>query len=278
MGFYAQDGGLNAQQILDACTAGAVKTLFIAGENPLVSYPDRNKVKAAIDAVEFMVVSELFLTETAAMADVVLPVCSFAEKDGTFTSTDRRVQYVKPAIRKIGQTKTDFEVFADLISRLGGTAPVSPAAQFATIAENTAGYQGLSHVSLRKEGAYAPVVTSPALVATQGVTPPVAEAGKLSLVVGSVLYHSGTLSQNGEGPMHVCPESYIELSRTDASANKIAENDLITVSTATGSMQLKAKVTSRMPAGVVFAPYHFSDAPINTVWSGAPVTMVTLAK
>lgn len=278
MGFYAQDGGLNAQQILDACTAGAVKTLFIAGENPLVSYPDRNKVKAALDAVEFLVVSELFLTETAAMADVVLPVCSFAEKDGTFTSTDRRVQYVKPAIRKIGQTKTDFEVFADLISRLGGTAPVSPAAQFADIAANTAGYQGMSHVSLRKEGAYAAVATSPALVTTQDVTPPAAEAGKLSLVVGSVLYHSGTLSQNGEGPMHVCPESYIELSRSDASANKIAENDLITVSSATGSMQLKAKVTSRMPAGVVFAPYHFSDAPINTVWSGAPVTMVTLAK
>jgi len=278
MGFYAQDGGLNALQILDACSAGAVKTLFIAGENPLVSYPDRNKVKAALDAVEFLVVSELFLTETAAMADVVLPVCSFAEKDGTFTSTDRRVQYVKPAIRKIGQTKTDFEVFADLVTRLGGTAPVSPAAQFAEIAANTAGYQGMTHVSLRKEGAFAPVVTSPALVVTQSVTPPAAEVGKLSLVVGSVLYHNGTLSQNGEGPMHVCPESYIELSRADAAANKIAENDLITVSSETGAMQLKAKVTTRMPAGVVFAPYHFNDAPINTVWNGAPVTLVTLAK
>lgn len=78
--------------------------------------------------------------------------------------------------------------------------------------------------------------------------------------------------------MHVCPESYIELSRADAAANKIAENDLITVSSETGAMQLKAKVTTRMPAGVVFAPYHFNDAPINTVWNGAPVTLVTLAK
>ncbi|MHB8123258.1 MAG: molybdopterin-dependent oxidoreductase [Desulfuromonadaceae bacterium] len=278
MGFYAQDGALNALQILDGCAAGSVKTLFIAGENPLVSYPNRSKVKAALDAVEFLIVSELFLTETAAMADVVLPVCSFAEKDGTFTSTDRRVQYVKPAIRKIAQTKTDFEVFADLVSRLGGTPPVSPAAQFETIAANTAGYQGMTHVSLRKEGAFAPVVTAPALVATHAVTPPAAEASKLSLVVGSVLYHSGTLSQFGEGPTHVCPEGYIELSRADASANKIAENDLMTVTSETGSMQLKAKVTSRMPVGVVFASYHFSDAPINTVWSGAPVTMVTLAK
>jgi len=86
------------------------------------------------------------------------------------------------------------------------------------------------------------------------------------------------LSQFGEGPMHVCPEGYIELSRSDAAAGKIAENDLITVSSATGSMQLKAKVTPRMPAGVVFAPYHFSAAPINTIWNGSPVTPVTLAK
>ena len=84
-----------------------------------------------------------------------------------------------------------------------------------------------------------------------------AEQGKLALVTGSALYHSGTLSQYGEGPMHVCPEGYIELSRTDASAYKIAENDLITVSSATGSMQLKAKVTSRMPAGVVFRSVSF---------------------
>ena len=78
--------------------------------------------------------------------------------------------------------------------------------------------------------------------------------------------------------MHVCPEGYIELSRSDAAAGKIAENELITVSSATGSLQLKAKITLRMPAGVVFAPYHFSAAPINTIWSGSPVTLVTLAK
>jgi len=278
MGFYAQNGGMNAQQILDACVGGSVKTLFIAGENPLTSYPNRNKVKAALEAVEFLIVSELFLTETAAMADVVLPVCSFAEKDGTFTSADRHVQCVKPAIRKIANTKTDFEVFSDLIARLGGQAPASPAAQFDEIAANTPGYQGLSHASLRKDSAFAAVITSPALIAAQGMTPLTAEAGKLSLVVGSALFHNGTLSQYGEGPMHVCPEGYIELSRTDASSNKIAENDLITVSSATGSMQLKAKVTARMPAGVVFAPYHFSAAPINTIWSGAPVTLVTLEK
>lgn len=278
MGFYPQNGGMNAGQIIEACSGGSVKTLFIAGENPLASYPDRNKVKAALDAVEFLIVSELFLTETAAMADVVLPVCSFAEKEGTFTSADRRVQYVKPAIRKIDDAKTDFEIFSALITRLGGVAPASTAAQFAEIAANTPGYQGMSHASLRMDGAFAAVVISPALVAAQVMAPLTTEADKLSLVVGSVLYHNGTQSQFGEGPMYVCPEGYIELSRSDAAAKKIVENDLVTVSSATGSMKLKAKVTSRMPAGVVFAPYHFSDAPVNTVWSGAAVTLVTLAK
>ena len=278
MGFYAQDGGLNGLQILDACTDGTVKTLFVAGENPLVSYPNRTKIKAALDAVEFLVVSELFLTETAAMADVVLPVCSFAEKEGTFTSTDRRVQYFKPAIRKIQQARTDYEVFSNLITLLGGQAPASPAVQFSEIAEVTPGYQGMSHASLQKDGAFAAVAIRPAFVVPQTASPLVTEEGKLALVTGSALYHSGTLSQYGEGPMYVCPEGYIELSRTDASVGKIAENDLITVSSATGSMKLKAKITPRMPTGVLFAPYHFNAAPINTIWSGSPVTFVTLAK
>ncbi|MDD2733996.1 MAG: molybdopterin-dependent oxidoreductase [Desulfuromonadaceae bacterium] len=278
MGFFAQDGGLNGLQILDSCAEGTVKTLFIAGENPLTSYPNRSKVKAALEAVEFLIVSELFLTETAAMADVVLPVCSFAEKDGTFTSTDRRVQYFKQAIRKSVLIKTDYEVFSSLIARLGGVAPATPAVLFSEIADKTAGYQGMTHVSLLKEGAFAAAVTTPKFIVPQAAAPFTAETGKLSLVTGSALYHNGTLSQYGEGPMHVCPENYVELSRTDAALYKIAEGDLVTVSSSSGSLQLKAKITPRMPAGVVFSPYHFSDAPINTIWSGAPVTSVTVSK
>ncbi len=278
MGFIPQEGGLNALQILDACADGSVKTLFIAGENPLTSYPSLAKVKAAFEALEFLVVSELFLTETAAKADVVLPVCSFAEKDGTFTSTDRRVQYFKSAIRKSVHIKTDYEIFSNLVTRLGGAVPPTPALLFNEIAAKTPGYQGMSHVSLRKEGAFAPVATKPEFVAPQAAAPFTAETGKLALVTGSALYHNGTLSEHGEGPMHVCPENYVELSRADASLYKIAEGDLVTVASATGSMQLKARVTPRMPAGVVFSPYHFSEAPINTIWSGSPVTAVTVSK
>jgi formate dehydrogenase major subunit/NADH-quinone oxidoreductase subunit G len=277
MGFHAAAGGLDAGQILDGCTAGSIKSLFIAGENPLVSYPDRAKVQTALDKVEFLVVSGLFLTETAAMADVVLPACSFAEKEGTFTATDRRVQHFKPAIRKVGQSRSDFEIFGALIGKLGGTAPTTPVAVFADIAASVAGYAGMSYASLGVEGQFTAINVIPAFVVPQ-VAAVKAESGKLALVTGSALYHNGTLSQYGEGPMHVCPEGYVELSRTDAATLKFAENDLLTVSSTSGSMKLKARITARMPQGVVFAPYHFGDNPVNQVWNGAAVTWVTLAK
>jgi len=274
MGFQ---GGLNAGQILDGCADGSIRTLFIAGENPIVSYPDHAKVKSALDNVEFLVVSELFMTETAAMADVVLPASSFAEKEGTFTATDRRVQHIKPAIRKIGQSRSDFEIFGALIAKLGGTAPATPVAVFSEIAASVPGYSGMTYVSLGDEGQFAPVNVTPAFVVPQ-TAPVTSEAGKLALVTGSALYHNGTLSQFGEGPMHVCPEGYIELSRADAAALKFSENDLLTVTSASGSIKLKARITPRMPQGVVFSPYHFGSNPVNQVWSGAPVTWVTLAK
>lgn len=274
MGFCASNGSLNATQILDGCSAGSIKTLFIAGENPLVSYPDQSKVKSALEKVEFMVVSELFMTETAAMADVVLPVCSYAEKEGTFTASDRRVQYVKPAIKKVGQSKSDFEVFSTLIAKLGGAAPATSAALFSDIAAAVPGYAGMSYISLGEEGAFAPVACKPVYVAPKAETVK-PEPGKFALLTGSALYHNGTLSQYGEGPMYVCPEGYVELSREDAAALNIAENDLATLASASGGIKLKVKITPRLSKGVLFAPYHFG---INQVWNGATVTWVTVTK
>lgn len=276
MGFYPIDG-MNASRILEGCASGSIKTLFIAGENPVVSYPDHAKITSALAKVEFLIVSDLFMTETAAMADVVLPACSFAEKEGTFTSVDRRVQHFKPAISKVGQSRSDFEIFGSLIAKLGGQAPASPAAVFAAITASAAGYAGMNYASLGVDGAFAPVTVKPGFVIP--VAPAFGvEAGKMPLVTGSVLYHSGTLSQYGEGPMYVCPEGYIELSRSDAARLKITEKDLLTVTSSSGSIKLKAKVSMRMPEGVVFAPYHFADTPVNHIWSGAPVTWVTLSK
>ena len=277
MGFYPDQGGMNAQQIIDGCASGAVKTLFVAGENPVVSYPDRARTMTALDKVECLIVSELFLSETALMADVVLPACSFAEKEGTFTAADRRVQYIKPAIRKVGLSRSDFEIFGSLISRLGGEVPSSSSAVFGEIASSTPGYNGMSYAGLGEAGKFAPVEVKPAffVVKAPDMEP---QSNKLALLTGSSLYHCGTLSQYGEGPMHVCPEGYLELSRKDAATHKISENDLLTVTSASGSVQLKARITPRMSEGVVFTPYHFSVTSINQTWNGSAVTWVTLNK
>jgi formate dehydrogenase major subunit/NADH-quinone oxidoreductase subunit G len=277
MGFFAVDGGLNATQIIDGCVDGSIKTLFIAGENPLVSYPDHAKIKTALEKVEFLIVSELFMTETAAMADVVFPASSFAEKEGTFTATDNRVQYVKPAIKNIGQSKSEFEIFGTLITKMGGSSSATPSSVFSEIADSVAGYAGMSYATLGEEGTFSTVTVKPSFVVPSSKTTK-AESGKLALVTGSALYHNGTLSQYGEGPMHVCPEGYVEISRADAASLKFSENDMLTVTSLSGSMKLKARITARMPQGLVFAPYHFGENPVNQIWNGAPVTWVSLSK
>ncbi|MBJ6752724.1 molybdopterin-dependent oxidoreductase [Geomonas anaerohicana] len=277
MGIYPKGTGLNAAAIIDGCANGNVKTLFVAGENPVVSYPNRKKVEKALENVEFMVVSDLFLTETAAMADVVLPAVSFAEKSGTFTSLGRRVQNVRKAIPAIGLAKSDFEILNTLSQALGGARYNNQGEVFTEIAASVPAYKGLTQAGLKDEGAVYPVALSAKLVpaAAKAAAP---AAGKLALVTGSALYHCGTMSRFGEGPMYVCPDAYAELNVADAAALKVEEGDQVTVTSGTGAVQVVAKVGKRVPQGVVFSPYHFGEGSVNTITDGAEVTYVSVAK
>ena len=111
--------GLTAVEMMEAAKEGRLKGLFISGENPMMSYPDRGLVGRALESLEFLAVAEIFPTETTALADVVLPAASFAEKDGTFTSTERRVQRVRRAVPPPGEARPEVEVAAALLRRLG---------------------------------------------------------------------------------------------------------------------------------------------------------------
>lgn len=267
-------GGRDAAAIIDGCTNGSVKFLYIAGENPVVSYPDRTKTEKALDAAGFVVVQDLFLTETAQRADVVLPVKSFAEKCGTFTSVGRHVQKIRKAIKAVGQSRSDREILADIITRLTGE---KLDADSATLFKQIDCYAALDYASLGEAGAIYPVTTKPQLVAVEGAAPSV-EADKFALLTGSALYHCGTLSQFGEGPMLVCPEPYIELGRTDAGKIGVVDGDMLKVKSSAGELTLTVKVGTRMPEGVIFSPYHFATASINSIASGKPVTWVSLSK
>jgi NADH-quinone oxidoreductase subunit G len=278
LGIHPSTNGLNAAAIIDGCASGAVKLLWIAGENPVVSYPDRAKVEKALDAVPFLVVQDLFLTETAQKADVVLPVKSFAEKCGTFTSAGRNVQRIRKAIKAVGQSKSDREIFTELISKLSGIPlTTDSAALFKEIAATIPGYSGLDFDMLGDDGSVYPVSIAPHLVPVSAAEP-VAEEGKFALLTGSALYHCGTMSRYGEGPMLVCPEQYIELGRVDAGRIGVKEGDVVKVTSVTGELSLPVKVGARMPEGVIFAPYHFDSPSINSIVSGASVTYVTISR
>jgi len=273
VGFVPGQGGLDAQQIIAGCSAGSIKTLLIAGENPVVSYPAQAVIKKALDAVDFLVVADLFLTETAQLADVVLPVCSYAEKEGTFTATDRRVQKITAAIPAVGHSRSEFQVYGELITLLGGQPAVTQADAFAQIAD----YTGISYAELGEGGAFAAVKLQPVQVVPKATITNV-DAGKFTLLTGAALYHCGTMSLYGEGTVSVCGEAYVEISRTDAVKMNIIEGAEVKLTSSTGTVAVKARISPRMSEGVLFAPYHFADASINTVWSGAAVTGVTISK
>ena len=277
LGIYPKGGGLTAAGIIDGCAAGSIKTLYVAGENPVVSYPNRAKVEKALDQVEFLIVADLFLTETAQLADVVLPACSFAEKNGTFTSLGRRLQKVKKAIKPIALSKSDFEIMGAIYAALGGKEYKCQGELFTEIAASVPAYAGLTQAALSDEGKVLPVLLDAKLVpvAAPAVAP---VAGKMALITGSALYHSGTMSRYGEGPMLICPTAYAEICEADAKALKIVEGDRVTVKSDTGSVSLVAKVGKRVPQGVVFAPYHFGEGSINTITDGKAVTWVSVAK
>lgn len=270
--------GLSAPQMLSAAATGQLKALYVIGEDPLSSYPNRATVEKALDA-PFLVVQDLFLSPTAQKADVVLPAASFAEKNGTFTNAERRIQLLRAGIKSPGEAKTDFAILQQLIQDLGSKVPADTAAAFAALAAETAGYE---MVSLEMLGAQGYVWGGEQLQPEYKRLIPVAGsseiAGKYQLLVGSALHHSGTISTRAKGPMAVASEPYIELCREDAVELKLQEGDQLKLKAAGGEIVAKVKVDRRLPRGVLFTPYHFAELQLNKIYSGQPAIAVELAR
>ncbi len=272
-------GALGVTGMLKSASEGKLKALYITGEDMLVSYPDKGLVETAIDKTAFVVVQDLFLSETASKADVVLPAASFAEKAGTFTNAERRIQRLNPGITSPGQAKTDFAIFQALLTGLGAEAPATEAAAFTELAAVTSGYEMVSLDMIGDQGyvwggdTLAPETRN--LVAVAGGK---AIEAKYQLVVGSALYHSGTTSLHAKGPMSVVAEPYIELGREDAKELNIADGDLVKLKAANGEISAKVKVDRRMPKGVFFAPYHFGSLELNRIYCGQTAIAVEVSK
>lgn len=272
------EGGMGAQQMLAAAAAGELKALYLLGEDPLVSYPNRDLVAKALDK-PFVVVQDLFLTETAQQADVVFPAASFAEKSGTVTNAERRIQLLRAGIKSPGEARTDFAILQQLLKRLGAKAPVQTGEAFSMLSAEVQGYESVSPDKIGPQGVvWGGETLKPMTRKLVPVAGMLALDTKYQLLVGSALYHSGTMSIHAQGPTAVVSEPYIELGREDARELQLQEGDQLKLKAANGEIQAKVKVDRRLPQGVFFTPYHFAGLQLNRIYTGQATIAVEPVK
>ncbi len=284
--------GLTLTEMFEAAYKGQIKAIYLIGENPVLSDPDANHVKESLKALEFFVVQDIFLSETAQLADVVLPSVSFAEKDGTFTNTERRVQRVRKAIKAVGDSKSDWWITCQIAQRMGakGFDFEHPSQIMDEIASLTPSYGGISYSRLEDGGLQWPCPTqehpgTPILHSqqfTRGMgrftpleyKPPMElpdDEYPLILTTERSLYHfhTGTMTRKVEGLNIIHGEELVEINPGDASALGITDGEMVKVISRRGKIEAKAKVTETSPTGVVSMDFHFAESPVNLLTNPA---------
>ncbi len=290
--------GLTLTEMMDAAHRGALKVLYIIGENPILSDPHQNHVKESLEHLDFLVVQDIFLTDTAMMADVVLPSASFAEKEGTFTNTERRIQRVRKALEPPGEAKDDWKIIAELSTLMGYPMKYTDAkAIMGEIASVTPSYCGINYDRLEREGIFWPCTGTdhpgtPCLhidnfTCGLGVfhaiewIPPAElpdEQYPFYLTTGRVLYHyhTGTMTMKSDGLNSLAPHSFVEISREDAARLGIKEGDEVRLSTRRGEITAKTVISLKAYKGTVFVPFHYANSPANALTNPAldPVSKI----
>jgi len=291
--------GLTLTEMFEAAHKGQIKAIYLIGENPILSDPDANHIKESLEALEFLVVQDIFLSETAQLADLVLPSVSFAEKEGTFTNTERRVQRVRKAIEPVGNSRADWLITCQIAQKMGaeGFNFESASQIMDEIASLTPSYGGINYSRLEEGGLQWPCPTeehpgTPILhtqIFTRGkgwFTPleykPPAELPDseypLILTTERSLYHfhTGTMTRKVRGLNEIRSEGMIEINPSDASALGIDDGEIVSVISRRGKITAKARVTGTSPVGVVSMDFHFAESPTNILTNPAldPVSKI----
>ncbi len=283
--------GLTVTKMMQAAHKGELKALYIIGENPMVSDPDLNHAKKGLENLDFLVVQDIFLTETARLADVVLPSASYAEKEGTFTNTERKVQRVRRAVAPPGEAREDWQIIAALSGRMGYPMTYDSTREIMQeIASVTPSYCGINHERLEWNGIHWPCTGTdhpgtPCLHVDQftcglGVFQPIEyeppaevpdDSYPLYLTTGRILYqyHTGSMTMKSKGLNELAPECFVEISPQDAEAYGLKEGDRLKVRSKRGSIEAKAQLSDKAVAGTVFIPFHYAQAAANTLTHAA---------
>lgn len=283
--------GYTIMEMMHGLEDGSVKAMVILGENPVGSDPDVNHVKHALEQAELLVVIDIFRTDTAELADVVLPGVSFAEKDGTFVNTERNVLRVRKAVEPVGEARPDWEIIADLSTRFGLEMKYeSPSEIFDEIASVTPSYKGLSYERIEKGGIPWPCP------APDHPGTPILHVGKFSrgqglfhaieyrppdeladdeypmlLTTGRYFphYHTGTMTRNSPSLHAEMPEGFIEINQVDADNLGIKDRSIVKLTSRRGEVVTKARITGQVEPGTVFMSFHFMEANANVLTNPA---------
>ncbi|MFC1498993.1 molybdopterin oxidoreductase family protein, partial [Verrucomicrobiota bacterium] len=286
------DLGLTVVEMMNAAAEGRIKGMYIMGENPMLSDPNVTHVKKALENLEFLCVQDIFLTETAQLADVIFPAASFAEKDGTFTNTERRVQRVRKAFNAPGEARQDWNIICDLAVKMGCSMHYDhPSDILDEIASVTPIYGGISFDRIEQGyGLQWPCSDKdhPGTVYLHKgefkrgkgkfYLTPFIEADELPdkeypyiLTTGRSLYHfhTGTMTRRSPGLEEIYPPVPFEINPDDASRVGIVDGEYAELSTRRGAIRARAVVTERSPVGTVFMPFHFVEGAANVLTNDA---------
>jgi formate dehydrogenase alpha subunit len=287
------EAGLTATEMIDGALEGGIRALFIVGENPMLSEPNQNHTRKALEHTEFIVCQDIFINETGEMADVILPATSFAEKDGTFTNTDRRVQRCRKAVEPVGHSRADWDIICDLGRRVQQRLGLEMAAGFnydhpseiwEEMRQLTPDFWGIDYDRLEREGGVhwpCPDFDHPGTPYLFADSFP-RGAGKFweldygtdseqpdaeypyNLSTGRVLYHwHGSTMTRRSRLDEIFPEAICEMHPDDAVELGLETGDWVAVSSRRGTIRLRVLVTGRSPRRTVFIPFHFAEAAAN---------------
>ncbi len=283
--------GFTTTDTIEMARQGKVKAMYVVGEDLVLSEPHNARVKEALKKLDFLVVQDIFMCETAKYADVILPAASFAEKDGTFTNTERRVQRVRQAIEPIGQSRPDWQIIIEISNRLGYNMNYThPGEIWDEVASLVGPFAGINYSRIEKKGLQwpCPHPTHPGTVclhedgfpcgrgrfAAVEYLPPAEEPDKyfpFILSTGRTLYHYnvGTMTRRSIGSVHKTNEAFVEINQKDAERLNIKNGQMVKVKTRRGVLKVKAKVEDKLKPGVIWMPFHFLETETNILTNSA---------